>query len=197
MASVMAIGLVFMAAPGSAENGSLTENVALTGDVPWVHDWNVAGNGTAGTIFTQVVAVEYDDEESGSVLPNLVKVTALDSNSYFKISAKHGAWTLPDKYMAGQGKKGNRADTDFRIKVTNVAVGTTGAADAFTARGSFGSTYTALTTVDQIIAGGYSESQGYEAAACDIDGSVLFHYDYDIKGTYGITLTLTIANATQ
>ena len=60
MAIVMALGMVFMAAPALAANGTTGEDVVMTGSVPWAHQWTVADSGDKDTVFTSVTAAEYD-----------------------------------------------------------------------------------------------------------------------------------------
>ena len=124
------------------------------------------------------------------IFTDLLVVSVFDANYAFNISATNTGWSArPANYAGNKSTAGT--DSDLLIKVVDITAGT-GA--ALVAAGDYGTDYTAITNSSAVIANGGSNASGVEGAAFNIDAKILMDWVTDIKGTYTVGFTLTVAS---
>jgi len=142
--------------------------------------------------FTTMDIATYDADflEFASVLA----ITDFDANYAFNITATNNGWSgLPTNYGGDKTPAGSDNDLLIAVKDINADAGySLTPSEGLIAANGYGD-YTAITNSGAVIASGGTTSHGVESATFNLDAKVLMDWITDIKGTYTVGLTLTIA----
>lgn len=190
MAFVTALAMALVTGPVPAQD-------ILGGDVPFVAHWTLVEPDVSP--LTTIDSVAYAANEI--ILPDFIRITDLDCNAKFKISATKGNWTLPANYLTTGAKKADGSDSDLLLMVDSVISGyPSNPSEGLAPLGTY-NTYTAITTdgTSDIIGGGAvgETAHGVENAGCDINAKILMDWATDIVGVYSVTVTLSISEVTE